>query len=122
MLTEGDFPSNPNRIVAFNFNSSASTAISGMTWPVVKNDDGEFVLHKDFFAVKPTTQYDGRGLLQSLLKAADLVSIANGNGIIDIAAPVGVRCSFLSEGGTATLDANNSFFSRLRPFANDTLC
>ncbi|PGH28502.1 hypothetical protein GX50_08760 [[Emmonsia] crescens] len=85
-----------------DFNNTITSPISGLGGPLVKTENGTYQVNNTFFETRPggsiTQQYNFNFTEQEL------------RNIIEPAPPVGVRCSFVSETGTAILDPDHSSF------------
>ncbi|KAL2364751.1 hypothetical protein RJZ56_002271 [Blastomyces dermatitidis] len=90
-----------------NFNNTITSPVSGLGSPLVKAENGTYQCNNAFFDARP------RGS-KNPIEHFDI----HGNNISDVieqAPPVGVRCSFFSEAGTAVLDPAYSSFHSFVP-------
>ncbi|KLJ11309.1 hypothetical protein EMPG_09758 [Blastomyces silverae] len=90
-----------------NFNNTITSPVSGLGNPLVKIENGTYQINNTFFDARPRSA-------KTPIEHFDIY----GNNITDViepAPPVGVRCTFFSEAGTAVLDPDDSSFHSFVP-------
>jgi hypothetical protein len=101
----------------YSFNATVAPSIEGMGSPLVKSNDNAYRLNQTFFGLKGDV-IDGFPYKNRTTDASKLMNwdkIIDGDAaILDLAAPVGVRCVASSGLGTAKLDGMTSTFDDFR--------
>ncbi|PGH07838.1 hypothetical protein GX51_01548 [Blastomyces parvus] len=88
-----------------NFNHTINTPIPGLGSPLVKSDNGTYQLNDAFFDMR-APQFGS---------PADRFKDAKMEELIELAPPIGVRCTYFSEHGTAVLEPDDSSFHSFVP-------
>lgn len=94
-----------------NFNDTLEPVIQGMDQPITQSHNGSYVINDSFFQIFNGSQFDSeptlRGALSPLLPWLE-----------HVAPPIGIRCSVISNLGTANINAEKCSFDSFEQTLN----
>ncbi|KAH7304752.1 hypothetical protein B0I35DRAFT_362799 [Stachybotrys elegans] len=95
------------------FNNTVEPSIEGIGSPIVKRDNGTYVLNDTFFTIEEGIIESGflnKTIGAPIFTLSDLIRGSSFGRLLDVAPPIGVRCVSSSDLGTAELDGITSTF------------